>query len=359
MRNELEEKLLAKANRALDQLRGMREPITEDIFRERYYISPQELEMTNYRRRPIAAFNPAALKLGGKLLIFPRLVFDYHSYASSIGLIELEIDELLNGRLRSPLPTRIILWPKEIWERASGTEDPRTSLFNNSIYMLYTGNGWWYEGQGRNPMMIRKSVQGFAELELTPLFKVKRRGYFSIVGEGEQGCSTRYVPSMKDSAFIEVEDDKATMLIRPNLGGIALCWRAEADMRHLTMDEETLRPVMAYEEWEHKVGWSTNALQLTENEYLIGWHGVLKEDLSYRNGLAIVNCQGELLAVSNYLLAPRSLEESYGDYPLCIFGCGLVTHEDRLIWIGGISDYGIGIFIAKLKEALSKLKRVS
>lgn len=357
MQSELEERLLAKANRALDQLRGVREPITEDIFRERYYILPQELEVTNYKRRPIAAFNPAALKMGGKLLIFPRLVFDYHSYASSIGLIELKIDELLSGQLRSPLPTRIILWPKELWERASGTEDPRASLFKNSIYMLYTGNGWWYEGQGRNLTMIRKSVQGFAEL--TPLFEVKRKGYFSIVlEEGSERGQLRYVPSMKDSAFIEVEGDRATMLIRPDLGGTALCWRAEADMRHLTMDERTLRPVLAYEEWEHKVGWSTNALQLTADEYLIGWHGVLKEDLSYRNGLAIVNRRGELLAVSDYLLAPESLEESYGDYPLCIFGCGLVVHEDRLIWIGGISDYGIGVFVAELEEALGKLKKV-
>ena len=67
---------------------------------------------------------------------------------------------------------------------------------------------------------------------------------------------------------------------------------------------------------------------------------------------------GDLLAISNYLLAPRGLEESYGDRPLVIFGDGLVRHGEHLIWIGGISDYGIGIFIAELEEALGKLKRI-
>jgi predicted GH43/DUF377 family glycosyl hydrolase len=38
-----------------------------------------------------------------------------------------------------------------------------------------------------------------------------------------------------------------------------------------------------------------------------------------------------------------------------IFGDGLVKYEDYLIWVGGISDYGIGIFISKLEEVLKKL----
>lgn len=148
------------------------------------------------------------------------------------------------------------------------------------------------------------------------------------------------------------------MMTRPDFRGIALCWRVEADLKALTMWEETMKPVLAYEGWEHKVGWSTNVLKLSEDEYLVGWHGVLKEDLSYRNGLAIVDRDGDLLAISNYLLAPRGLEESYGDRPLVIFGDGLVKYKDHLIWIGGISDYGIGIFIAELEEALEKLKRI-
>jgi len=89
--------------------------------------------------------------------------------------------------------------------------------------------------------------------------------------------------------------------------GIRLCWRAEADLGDLVMYEKTLKPVLPLEEWEAKVGWFTNVVKLSTNEYLVGWHGVLKEDLSCRNGLAVVDDSGELLAISNYLLAPRGL----------------------------------------------------
>ncbi|MCK4394958.1 hypothetical protein KAX17_18830 [Candidatus Bipolaricaulota bacterium] len=344
----IEERLWNKAEQYIQSLRGVREPKIEDIFTRRYYISPQDLLIMNYlRTQPVAAFNPGALERGGKLLIFPRLVFDYYSYASSIGVFELDLERLFQGRIEKPLKAKIVLWPKELWEFGHGCEDPRVSLFNNSIYMLYTGAGRHYEGEH----MVEKSAQGFAELG--PAFEIKKKGYFSIVNGDD-----RFVSSMKDCALIEVERDRATMLTRPDFRGIALCWRAEADLETLTIREETLGPVLTSEEWEHKVGWSTNTIKLSENEYLVGWHGVLKEDLSYRNGLAIVDGSGDLLAISNYLLAPKGLEESYGDRPLVIFGDGLVRHENYLIWIGGISDYAIGIFIAELDEALEKLKRI-
>ncbi|GAI40311.1 unnamed protein product [marine sediment metagenome] len=127
-------------------------------------------------------------------------------------------------------------------------------------------------------------------------------------------------------------------------------------MKNLTIDVETLEPVMAVENWEEKVGWSTNVVKLSGNEYLVGWHGVLKDDRSYRNGLAIVDKGGDILAVSNYLLAPKGLKESYGDCPLVIFGNGLVKYKEDLIWVGGISDYCMGIFATNLEKALEKLK---
>jgi len=34
------------------------------------------------------------------------------------------------------------------------------------------------------------------------------------------------------------------------------------------------------------------------------------------------------------------------------------VYKDYLIWIGGVSDYGIGIFVTKIEEALSRLRVV-
>ena len=341
----IEAKLWSKAEQHVQSLQGLREPKVEDIFTRRYYISPQDLLITNYpRTQPVAAFNPGALERDGKLLIFPRIVFDYYSYNSSIGVFELDINEVLQGRIKKPLETKIVLWPEKIWEFGHGCEDPRVQMVGESIYMLYTGAKHY---QLRD-QVIRKSVLGFAEFDQA--FKVRRRGYFSTIGEQES-----VVLLNKDSAFIEIEGSKATMLTRPDLQGEALCWRATADLNSLTIKEESMNPVLAPEAWEEKVGWSTNTVKLSTGEYLVGWHAVLKEDLSYKDGLALVSSEGKLLAISNYLLAPQGLAENYGDRSFVIFGDGLVKYKDYLIWIGGISDYGIGIFITKLEEVLKKL----
>jgi len=134
-----------------------------------------------------------------------------------------------------------------------------------------------------------------------------------------------------------------------------LCWRGEANLDTLAIAEETLEPVLVPEPWEYKVGWSTNTVQLGENRYLVGWHGVHRQDLSYRNGLALVDGKGRLLAISDYLLVPEGLVEQYGDRSLALFGNGLLLWRDRLIWIGGVSDYCIGIFVAELPSILQHL----
>ncbi len=347
--SKIEGRLWNKVERAMKELHGFRTPaVKESIFQKRYYISPQDLRITNYlRTQPIAAFNPGAMERDGKLLIFPRLVFDYYTYNSSIGVLELDIEEVIQGRIKAPLDTKIVLWPEHIWEFGHGCEDPRVNTVGNSIYMLYTGSKHYH----MHDELIKKSVLGFAELDQS--FTVRRRGYFSTTDEQES-----VVLSNKDSAFIEINGSNVTMLTRPDLQQEGLCWRATADIEALTIPEKSMEPVFAPEDWEEKVGWSTNTIQLSEDEYLVGWHAVLKDDLSYKDGLAIVDGEGKLQAISDYLLAPQGLIESYGDRALVIFGDGLVKYKDYLIWVGGISDYGIGIFIAGIDEALDTLKKI-
>ncbi|RLE58785.1 MAG: hypothetical protein DRJ35_07205, partial [Thermoprotei archaeon] len=85
---------------------------------------------------------------------------------------------------------------------------------------------------------------------------------------------------------------------------------------------------------------------------------VHRHDYSYRNGLALVDDQGNLLGVTDYILAPKGLVEEYGDRPLVIFGNGLILYKDQLIWVGGVSDYSIGFFATPLEKALELVKRV-
>lgn len=230
-----------------------------------------------------------------------------------------------------------------------GCEDARVSVADDGFWVLYTGVGK-HQINGKD---VRKAVLGFAELDKE--FNLQRKGFFAI----EDGESS-FVPNNKDSALIAVRGRQATLLTRPMTIKDCpdMCWRAEADLEKIVMSEASLQPILTPEPWEYKVGWSTNTVQLAQDKYLVGWHGILREDLSYRNGLAIVDAQGWLKMVSDYLLAPQGLWEEYGDRPLTIFGNGLLHYKDHLIWIGGVGDYCIGIFIAKLDDALAQLRQV-
>lgn len=337
----------ARALESLGKLRGVRKPETRDVFKRLAYVFPRDLRFPDYPREPRAAFNPGALPRGRRLLVFPRLVFDYYGYTSSIGLFEVDLEELLSGRFAGPVEARILLWPRELWE-FKGCEDARASELGGRVQLLYTGYGYHPGGSE----LELKWVQGFAELdgELREL----KRGFFTVESGGE-----RFAPKMKDSALVRSTGSRAVMLCRPTLDGLQVCWRAEADLSELAIPVESMEPVLVHEEWESHVGWSTNALQLSSNEWLVGWHGVLKRDLSYRNGLAVVDGEGRVLAVSSYLLAPRGLVEEYGDRPLVIFGCGLARYGEQLLWVGGVSDYSIGFFSVELEKAFEELKWLS
>lgn len=342
----LHEALRQRIARAMDVLRGVRKPREEDVFRRIAYIFPKDLRVVNYGRRPVATFNPGALVVGKELWVFPRLVFDYYGYVSSVGFFKLDIEKLLRGELDKPIETRVVLWPRELWEFC-GCEDPRTSLYGGEILILYTGLGYRPEDVERH-RLVATWVQGFAVLDhgMNPV----KRGFFRVrVG------SERIDMMIKDSAFIEVNGSEASMLCRPTVNGIEVNWRCYADLDAMDIDIDSMEPVMVYEEWELKIGWSTNTVRISSSEYLVGWHGVLREDYSYRNGLAVVDRDGRVLALSNYLLSPRGVVEEYGDRPLVVFGNGLVLYRDTLLWVGGVGDYAIGIFATPLESAMDRL----
>ncbi|KYH38172.1 MAG: glycosidase [Candidatus Bathyarchaeota archaeon B23] len=338
----LERRLAERCREALRELKGFRKPRVEDIFQAgRIYIGPRDLYIENYiRRKPLSAFNPGALLRGGELHIFPRCIFEYYNYSSSIAHFTLDVGEVLEGGGEGPLRVELILWPRELWD-SRGCEDARLYEGGGRLLLLYTGVGYMEVG-GKKTF-----VQALAEFKGD--WREVRRGYFTIIEAGEV-----YTPRSKDSAILTLKGSEASMLTRPTIRGMSFCWRCRADMDEMMM--HTLEPVLAPEEWEAKTGWSTNALRLSGEEYLVGWHATSKRDLTYRNGLAVVDGEGSLLAVSDYLLEPRGLMEEYGDRPQTLFGCGLVSYKEYLIWIGGLGDCLIGIFMTELEEALERLR---
>ncbi len=324
------------------------------VFERIAYISPENIRVVNYlRKKPIAAFNPGAVLEGEKLLIFPRLIFDYYWYISSIGVFELDMRELLEprGELDGEFKTRIVIWTSEPWELV-GCEDPRVVKYNEKYHVLYTARAITDMDGNYKPL------QGYAVLDRD--YKVLSKKYFRIIHRGME-----FVPeAWKDSAFLEFKGNHVSMLTRPSIllnigsyriGPIEVIWWGVADIENATMELETLRPVVPLEKWELKMGLSTNALKIGSNEYLVGWHSVT-EDFIYRNGLAVFDNDGNLLGITNYLLEPDGLVEAYGDRPGVIFGNGLIQYKEYVYWIGGISDYAIGIFRARLDKILENMK---
>ncbi len=350
-------KLYFKMLRSRKKYTGLRSSNVIDVFDRLAYISPEMLNVVNWiRRRPIAVFNPAAVVSGKKLYVFPRMIFGYYHYASVIGVFELDVEELLSGiKPGEFINTRILIYPTETWELALGCEDPRVIIDNNVYIVLYTGVAFSEKNIGDKPHVgISKlySLQAIAFLDKD--LNVLRKDYFKITGYGRY-----HVPLVwKDSALLG-SGIRRPMLTRPMVFGEEICWRCIADLDKATAHVDTFKPIFYNESWERKVGWSTNAVELSSNEYLIGWHGVSKTDGVYRNGLMIVDREGEPQMVSKYyLLAPRGLEEMYGDRPAVIFGDGLVKYKEKIIWVGGVSDHAIGIFAADIEKIMEHMKTI-
>uniref|UniRef100_A0A7C4B9D1 Glycosidase n=1 Tax=Thermofilum pendens TaxID=2269 RepID=A0A7C4B9D1_THEPE len=339
--------LIERCQASRASLTGLRSPTAEPVFERLALIYPSSIEVENYgRRRPLAAFNPGALLRDGKLLIYPRLVFDYYWYVSSVGLFSIGIEEALEGDVPERIPTKIILYPTGTGD-LRGCEDPRVQELGGTTYILYTA-----VAPGERGAEARQAVA------VAENGSARKIGFFKL-RHGERDYKTFW----KDSAVIPFNLPRIILLTRPSIpleggGYLEVCWRGEASMSDLSVDSGSMEPILLNEPFEVKVGWSTNALKVSSNEYLVGWHGVGR-DLIYRNGLALVGACGELIGVTNYLLEPRgTVEEFYGDRPGVVFGCGLVKHGEQLLWVGGVSDYAIGIWSAELDKVFEKIRYV-
>ncbi len=348
---DLAEKLLSKIRQSLAKYRGIRKPLLEEgVFKRIAYISPHDVEIDHVLRKPVSIFNPGATIMGNDVLIFPRIIPGYFWYASAIGFFRIRLDDLLNGVIERPLRVSIAIYPSKPWD-IGGCEDARAHLVNeNEIYVLYTGI---VPGPRKFHVYGGRSTQCFASLDTS--LNLRRSGFLTInFGESQ------YLPSdWRDSAFVKRFGKEWSFLTRITVHSSQVCWKCMLNLEDLTIDANTLEPNLVNEDWEVKVGWSTNVVELGKGEYIVGWHGVQNVDKRYLNGLAIVDEEGNLKALTNYLLGPTEPAEYYGDRPGVIFGDGLIRYRDLLIWIGGVADQLIGIYVAELDKVLEKMVWVS
>ncbi len=332
------------------ELQGLRKNETNDIFDRLAYILPSDLVLVDFfNLRPRVAFNPGAMLRGDKLYLFPRVVIDYWFYASCIGMYTLDIERLIEERkYDKPINVKVLIYPQRLYE-FKGCEDACICEVERTTYVLYSGRGFELIDHDHE-IYEEKVFEVVATLDEG--FNVNRLGYLKIMTE-----NGIFIPlSFKNCVFIKREGKYMTALLRPEVNRKRVCWKGIVDLESLTIDEDTMEIVIPFEDFERKVGWSTNPIKLSSNELLVGWHGVVKYDNSYRFGLAVVDDDGNLLAISNYLLATKGVQEEYGARPLTLFPRGLVKYKEFLIVTSGVGDYHTGIFITEFDKAMEQLK---
>jgi len=330
--------LVEKALKAKEEMVGKREgKVVTGIFERLGYMTAESFKITNYPRKPLVAFNPSATVRDDKLYLFVRFVFDYYDYVSSIGVSEVEL-EAIDELSRMVLDSKIVIYPSTKDEIKRGAEDPRAHNFEDGFLIFYTAVGL------RDGELWPKQAVAVLDKD----FNVKEKGILKL---GD------YIPpAWKNTAMVNFNGKYLTILTRPLIEGHEVIWRAPLLRDTWTVDPEEMEVAMVAEPFELKVGVSTPPVRLSSNELLIGWHAIYREDLSYRNGIAIITPEGEIIGISEYLLTPSTIEEMYGDRPMVIYGCGLVKKDEYIYWIGGVADYGIGIYRAEIDKVLEHVK---
>lgn len=335
----MEDQWIRNLKNAIKNLpRGLREPKTVEIFERVYYLDPIDYKVINYPRQPTSVTSPGVVLINRMLYIYPEVSFNVLSF-SSIGVFKVSIERILEKSVLKPLGLRILLWSTKPWEE-QGYREPLASYFSNNIYLAYSSLK--VNGEALPVITI-------LDRNLVPKNIVNPKIIF--LGKIE------YPKVVKNLILLDICRDKSPLLLTLRSSIVGGCWYSNILYDTSLILSADFKPVIAPENWEKEVKWITNPLKISSNEYLVGWQSITNEG-RYFNGLALIDDSGQLLAVSNYLLTAKTLVEVYGDKPGVIGGGGLVKYKEYIMWIGGLSGYGIGFYIAKEDKVFNALKRV-
>lgn len=307
------------------------------IFEEICTLQPENFHITNYYRKPISAFNPGAyVNDEGKLVIMPRLVFDNYFYVSSIGLCEpISFHELTDfDNKNRKIRTNLIKYP-ETHQEINGVEDPRITE------------------DGKKVLTVGLNLHGSYHTTQTTLMKFDGKKLFNAK-------PFSFNDSIWNTGRDAVLVNDNSLLFRPESSSNKfLSYRAfyeETDDR-IEISNEDLEVVLKCTSSERKRGFSTNVVQLSSNEFLVGYHGALIEKYEYREGFMIINDDGIPIAISDYILKTEGILR-YLNRPYTLFGDGLILRKNQLICVYGVGDWAIGIYSADINDVLNQMIKI-
>ena len=307
------------------------------LFKKVCSLQPENFHIINYNRKPTAAFNPGAyVNDDGKLVIMPRLIFDDRFYVSSIGLCEpISFQELIDfDNEKRSIETNLIKYP-EAQQEINGVEDPRVTE------------------DGKEVLTVGLSTQNIYHTTQTTLMDFDGKKLFNA----KPFLFNNSIWNTGRDAVL-VNDD--VLFFRPESSiNNFLSYRAfyEKTSDRIEISNKDLEMVLKTIPGERKRGFSTNAVRLSSNEFLVEYHGVLDKKYEYQEGFILVDNVGIPIATTDYLLKTEGIL-SYGNRPWTLFGCGLILRNSRLWAISGVGDWAIAIYSADIDDVLNQMKKI-
>jgi len=299
----------------------------EKVFGLEALLIPKQFEMVDYPSKPLGAWNPAAYAKNGGLVILPRLHFDTHFYASSVGLCEpIPFSNLGNyNRGASPIKTRMLLYPSTDLDR-SGIEDPR--ITEGGTRLLVVG----FRKETHNNQTILYDFNGKRATNPRPLLY--------------DGTNLN---TGKDAVFLNTH----ILFFRPGTGE-ARTYRGEyiINDKNIVATYIDNKNVLPLRKGVTKTGFSTNAVRVSSSRSLIAYHEVHEKLLEYKEGFILLNNEGEILGKTRTFLKTEGILRYASGRPFTLFGCGLVLHSKKLYFVGGVGDVWIAIYSADINKIL-------
>ncbi|MEK7584613.1 MAG: hypothetical protein AAB490_05185 [Patescibacteria group bacterium] len=288
-----------------------------------------------------AAFNPAAIYLGGKVHIVYRASSEDNTsvfgYASSKD--GFSVDERLSDPIYAP---RADFEAKKVPNGNSGCEDPRITKIGNTLYMCYTAfNGvepprvaltsisvddfLAHRWNWTDPQLI--SPPGVDDKDAA-LFPKKIGGKFVILHR--LGVSI-WIDFVDRLTFGESKWLKGKILMNPRTG--------IAD--------------------SSKIGIAGPPIA-TRRGWLLLYHGVARKDHDYRVKAVLLDLKDPTRVLARTqapILAPEMSYEIEGQVNNVVFPCGSVVIRGRLFVYYGTADSRIGVATMRLRSLLDRLER--
>lgn len=358
---------------------------TRDIVERLGFIPPNRIEVENYEVKPIAVFNPGAYLEKEVLKIYARTIFGYYKYVSSITLIEIPVEEVLDRSFaRKRLRAKLVVYPSDSYDMW-GTEDPRVSRIGEEIAMVYAARtlAYFEPSTHKNKVLplVALSKDGVS-WEKRALFKLSptlcdavhtdKDAFLADLGEAGTWLFHRphLAPRVFGSCsqfFKAIENLESFRLLASAYSlercegiFVLLASRVEIPSSFRTVEVSESRIMMWVPRFEWKTGWGTPLFEIEPGKWLTILHGVDRERFVYRAFAAVVELEdGEPVITRitpHYIMEPRDVREIYGDRPFVVFPTGGAIVDNKLLVVYGAADSFIGIGAIDLDQLLAELQ---